>query len=107
MPFWTPKHPPLTTLLALDHVGCTLWYVRGEGWGRPDETMSARAGRLKDTHLSARILARWLNWMQEYHTSLAKDHDFGRGMGVALVEQEAGEAQAAAVDAEIRRRRDA
>ena len=50
MPFLTPLHPPISTLLALDRVANTLLWSKydefrpGGGWGDPNETMSARSG---------------------------------------------------------------
>ena len=112
MPFWNPSHPPLSTLRALDSALNTLWWSphdkeqSGSGWGFTTETMSGRAGRLRYVSGFAAGLAWFLDHIQAYHTSKAIDHDELRGEQVREVEREAGEAQAEAVDEEVKETRD-
>lgn len=109
MPLLTKQHPPISTLLALDKAGNTLLWSRydkellGNGWGSPDETLSGRAGRLRYVSRFWALLAWCLDHIQAYHTSKAIDDDEVRAWQEFEAEQGAGEAQAEAVDEEIRK----
>lgn len=59
-------------LISIDRVGnCLLG-------GHPDETMSARSGRLRYTHWAWRILAEILDCIQPFHDQLAIEHNILR-----------------------------
>ena len=59
----SPKRWLWNILISVDQFGNS---VLG---GDPDETISARAGRGKDTHWYWRWLAKGLDWLDPHHTN--------------------------------------
>lgn len=55
------------SLIALDQVFNTLVYVKGDGWGFADETLSARAYRLREESVLPYKLINALFFWQEDH----------------------------------------
>lgn len=91
----------LNIVIVLDNLGNVL------AGGSPDETISARAARNRYTHPRTwGRLARLLDWIQGYHSSKALDDDLVRAEAEVEREQQAGEAQAAAVNEQIERQRE-
>lgn len=56
-------------LIAFDRLGNTI--IAGD----PDETISARAGRLRNRNSVAKTLADVLDWIQPNHVQRAIEHD--------------------------------
>lgn len=53
-------------LIAIDQLLNTLIYIRGEGFGCPDETMSARAWRLRGSSSTYKIINLLFFWQYNH-----------------------------------------
>ena len=86
----------VNNLIAIDRVGNTILA------GDPNETLSARSGRLRYTSRSWRVLARCLDWLQFCHAQLAIQHDIDRDEADLAVLRAAQAADDALVERETR-----
>jgi hypothetical protein len=53
-------------LIALDQVLNTLWWMPKDGFGYADETLSARAWRLRTTSNAYKLIDALFFWQQEH-----------------------------------------
>lgn len=53
-------------LIAVDQVFNTLVYIKGDGFGYADETLSARAWRLRSQTKAYRIINTLFFWQQDH-----------------------------------------
>ena len=87
----------VNNLINLDKLGNTL--IGGD----PDETISARSGRLRDKYpRSWGLLARWLDWIQVAHASRAMEHDLERAQRIEAIEVAAQRADDELIERETR-----
>lgn len=62
-------------LIAFDQVLNTMVYIKGDGWGFADETLSARAWRLRDESSFPYKLINALFFWQENHCKEAYESE--------------------------------
>lgn len=67
----------LNFLIAVDQVFNTLVYLSSEGFGLPDETLSARAWRLRDDSDAYKVINALFFW-QDNHCKAAYESELSR-----------------------------